>query len=79
MNEINIYGILKYKPKDANLYSLMSGDVKFGYLSNNEYSEEQLMSWYDDNGDRLLNRTMSPIPKYLAMKYKEAHQKTQFR
>lgn len=79
MNEINIYGILKYKPKGANLYSLMSGDVKFGYLSNNEYSEEQLMSWYDDNGDRLLNGTMSPIPKYLAMKYKEAHQKTQFR
>lgn len=28
MNEINIYGILKYKPKGANLYSLMFGDVK---------------------------------------------------
>lgn len=36
------------------------------------------MSWYDDNGDRLLNRAMSPIPKYLDMKYKEAHQKHSF-
>lgn len=40
MNEINIYGILKYKPKGANLYSPMFGDVKLAYLFNNEYSEE---------------------------------------
>lgn len=37
MNEINIYGILKYKPKDANLYSLMFGDVKLAYLSNSSF------------------------------------------
>lgn len=40
MNDIYIYGILKYKPKGANLYSQMSGDVKLAYLSNNEYREE---------------------------------------